>query len=91
MKEAKDDDQEKKDKKSEKKGKGKIKTSESPIHAKYTSLKNINDSTMASGIFKEACNLAGIPETRRQASKWNNGKGSALKMKAKAHSSLKAA
>ena len=36
-----------------------------------------NNSIMASGKFKKACEIAGIPVTRRQASKWNNSKGAA--------------
>lgn len=36
-----------------------------------------NRSTLESGVFKKGCMNAGVPETKRQASKWNNKKGAA--------------
>jgi len=38
---------------------------------------NANQGTMADDKFKKACEAAGVPVTKRQASKWNNGKGKA--------------
>lgn len=39
-------------------------------------------------LFKEACNLAGIPPTPRQASKYLNGKGLARRFVRQAQSSI---
>ncbi len=36
-----------------------------------------NESTLNSPEFKKACEIVGVPVTRRQASKWRNGKGCA--------------
>jgi len=37
-----------------------------------------NKGTMANKQFLEACKRASVEPTRRQASKWNNGKGAAI-------------
>lgn len=42
---------------------------------------NRNLSTSASGTFKDACTAAGVPNTARQASKFNNGYGAAFRAK----------
>jgi hypothetical protein len=39
-------------------------------------------------VFRGACDLAGIKPTPRQARKWNNGKGLALRFQNKAKSLL---
>lgn len=40
---------------------------------------NRNEMIFNSALFKKACELAHIEPTKRQASKWNNGKGIARK------------
>lgn len=40
-----------------------------------------NQGTMASETFKKACEAAGVEPTKRQASKWNKGLGSAYAFK----------
>ena len=40
-----------------------------------------NKAVRESEIFIEACKNAGVEPTKRQSSKWSNGKGLALKMK----------
>lgn len=42
-----------------------------------------NANTLASEHFKKCCGAAGVEPTKRQASKWNNGKGLAFKTKTK--------
>jgi len=39
-----------------------------------------NQQILKDQVFCETCNRAGIKPTRRQASKWNNGKGKAYKL-----------
>jgi len=39
-----------------------------------------NKSRLADVAFKKACENAGIPVTKRQASKWNNKKGAAYNL-----------
>lgn len=39
-------------------------------------------------LFGASCELAGIPATPRQARKWNNGKGLALRFKSQARELL---
>ncbi len=46
---------------------------------------------MTDPLFIKACELAGVPVTKRQASKWRAGRGIALAHKGKAQSALKQA
>ena len=39
-----------------------------------------NKNTMDNGVFQKSCEEVGIKPTIRQASRWNQGKGSAWKM-----------
>ena len=48
----------------------------------------LRKATMESGIFQKACELAGIPVTRRQARKWLRGKGKACLYKQEAHAAV---
>jgi hypothetical protein len=47
-----------------------------------------NQATLTSPVFLKACEIAGIQPTHRQASKWNNGYGRALRFKAQAMMAL---
>jgi hypothetical protein len=40
-------------------------------------------------LFRRACEVAGIPVTKRQASKWNNGYGKALQFRRAAQEAIK--
>ena len=41
-------------------------------------------------VFRRACELAGIPATRRQASRWNKGRGKAYQFRNAAQNSFRA-
>lgn len=45
---------------------------------------DLNSGRQNDPVFVKACEMAGIPVTKRQASKWNNGRGLALTFKYKA-------
>lgn len=70
-------------------GKGKVKTAKSEITKRYEAMSVRNKAVKENDVFGKACELAGIPVTDRQASKWNNGKGKALSMRKKAAEALK--
>ncbi len=65
-------------------GTGFIKTEKSITTMRYEVKAERNISTLNSGKFKKACEIAGIPVTMRQASKWNHSKGSAFAHRFKA-------
>lgn len=47
-----------------------------------------NSSVLKNGKFIKACELAGIPATRRQASKWNHSRGLAFNSRFKANNAV---
>jgi len=47
------------------------------LDTKNKERRKANDIVLADSIFLEACKLAGIPSTKRQARKWQKGRGKA--------------
>jgi hypothetical protein len=50
-----------------------------------------NRQTLHDPLFLKACELAQIQPTHRQASKWNNGYGKALRFRREARAAIRAA
>lgn len=52
-----------------------------PMNPEQAARTEANKSTLNSGKFTKACEKAGITPSARQASKFNNGKGAAFKVR----------
>jgi hypothetical protein len=59
-----------------------------PLDTYGTERAKKTEGRMNDTVFLGACELAGIPATKRQARKWNNHKGLAIRFKREAHSLL---
>ena len=55
-----------------------------PLNMRFCDRLNNTQFAAEDHLFRQACNLAGIQPTKRQASKWRNKKGTAYQFKSKA-------